>query len=139
MKYLGKVLNGLHPDQSKVAALRERPLPKSQVEERSDYVLSIAQILRPREERAVVLDTARRKEAIHAIETQILVPYSLTRPLRFTAESSPIGAGTILSQVLPTASKTFLPAEKNLVTDIKPMTAIFGDSSHIPALSATRL
>ena len=114
-------------------------------------------------------------KALLLLSTTVLVPYSLDRPLRITADASPVGAGAVLAHVtsddkeepVAFASKMFSQAELNypvhereaaalifgikkfskylvarefqIVTDNKPLEAIFKEKSQVRPMSAARL
>jgi len=119
-------------------ALRERRLPQDRAEVKSfigmitfyhKFGPNLSTVLRPLYDLANSpswqwTDAAERAyvAALDAIENQVLVPYSLTRPVRLTTDASPVGAAAILSHVsadgkteelIAFASKTFSAAERN--------------------------
>ncbi|GFU30100.1 uncharacterized protein K02A2.6 [Trichonephila clavipes] len=67
---------------------------------------------------------------------KILVHYDPSLPLTLASDASPVGIGCVLSHVYPDGSER---RRFTLITDHKPLIAIFGSKRGLPVLAATRL
>ncbi|GFT14641.1 uncharacterized protein K02A2.6 [Trichonephila clavipes] len=67
---------------------------------------------------------------------KILVHYDPSLPLTLASDASPVGIGCVLSHVYPDGSER---RRFSLITDHKPLIAIFGSKRGLPVLAATRL
>ncbi|GFV73383.1 uncharacterized protein K02A2.6 [Trichonephila clavipes] len=67
---------------------------------------------------------------------KILVHYDPSLPLTLASDASPVGIGCVLSHVYPDGSER---RRFTLITDHKPLIAIFGSKRGLPVLEATRL
>ncbi|GFY18006.1 retrovirus-related Pol polyprotein from transposon 412 [Trichonephila clavipes] len=67
---------------------------------------------------------------------KILVHYDPILPLTLASDASPVGIGCVLSHVYPDGSER---RRFTLITDHKPLIAIFGSKRGLPVLAATRL
>jgi len=134
VKYLGFQLDrfGSRPDPARIRGLSEMPLPKNQDDLRSwigmitfffRYVPHLSTLLHPLHRGVKSKEWCWGEEqqraydsVLEALGHQVLVPYSLKRPLRLTTDASPVGLGCVLSHVtdegreepITFASKTLL-------------------------------
>ncbi|GFR09705.1 uncharacterized protein K02A2.6, partial [Trichonephila clavata] len=79
---------------------------------------------------------------------KVLVHYDPSLPLTLASDASPVAIGCVLSHVYPDGSanarsrshqELYLGRRFTLITDHKPLVAIFGSKRGLPVLAATRL
>jgi hypothetical protein len=142
--YLGFLLDdkGIRPSRTKVVALRSNKKPQSQAELKSftgmvTYYLRFARdisgVLHPLFQfaRSDIWKWGPTEDKAYngisnVIDTRVLVPYSLTKPLRLTSDASPIGAAAIISHVEGEVEFPIALAEKSLQQQRNDMPSIRG-------------
>jgi hypothetical protein len=121
--YLGLLLDGQgsRPDPQRMDELLKKPLPTNHSQLKS-FIGMITFFHKHGQDLATVLhllyslqkstdwywnapEQQAYDEALRLISQQVLVPYSLDRPLRLTADASPVGAGCVLAHVTEDGNK----------------------------------